>query len=72
MHSWLLVGLAILSLILIPFGPQLLRIRIRILRWLNWNWAVHVLEDHFPAWVLSLRILLLIIAVVLLYFGGLR
>lgn len=67
MYSWLLLVSAILLLILIPFAPQLVRLRIRILKWLNWNWAVRTLEDQFPAWVLFFRILLFVIAMVLLY-----
>jgi hypothetical protein len=46
-----LFALAILSLILIPFAPTLVRLRIRILRWLHWNWAVNLLEKHFDGWV---------------------
>ena len=68
MHT-LLFALAILSLILIPLAPMLVRIRIRILRWLHWNWAVNLLEKHFDRWVLLLRIILLLIAAVLLYAG---
>lgn len=69
MDAWLLFVLAVLSLILIPFAPQLLRLRIRILRWLRWQWAVNLLENHFQAWVLFARILLLVIGALLLYFG---
>ena len=54
-----LFALAILSLILIPLAPQLVRLRIRILRWLHWNWAVNLLEKHFDGWVLFLRMVAL-------------
>ena len=64
-----LFALAILSLILIPLAPKLLRLRIRILRWLHWNWAVNLLEKHFDGWVLVVRIILLVIGAVLLYLG---
>lgn len=40
MVTWLFYGIAVLCLILIPFTPSLVRIRIRILRWLGWQWAV--------------------------------
>ena len=67
--STVLFALAIFSLILIPFAPQLLRVRIRILKWLHWNWAVNLLEKYFDRWVLLVRMILFVIAVVLFYFG---
>jgi len=68
MYSWLFV-IAILLLVLIPFAPTLVRLRIRILRWLHWNWAVNLLESHFQGWVVFFRIMLFVIATLLLYFG---
>ena len=62
-------AIAILSLILMPLAPKLLRLRIRILRWLHWNWAVNLLEKHFDRWVLLIRIILFVIAAVLFYVG---
>ena len=64
-----LFALAILFLILIPLAPQLVLLRIRILRWLHWNWAVNLLEKRFDAWVWFFRIVLFVIAAVLLYAG---
>jgi len=64
-----LFALAILALILIPLAPKLVRLRIRFLRWLHWNWAVNLLEKYFDGWVLFVRIILLVIAAVLLYAG---
>ena len=66
MYAWLL---AILLLILIPFVPRLVRLRIRFLRWIGWNWAVELLESHFQGWVIFFRIILLVIAAVLLTIG---
>ena len=34
MHAWLWFAIAILCLVLVPFAPQLVRLRIRFLRWL--------------------------------------
>ncbi len=65
----LLFALAFLSLILIPLAPKLVRLRIRFLRWLHWNWAVNLLEKHFDGRVLLLRTILLVIGVVLFYLG---
>ena len=65
----MLFALAILSLILIPLAPKLVRLRIRVLRWLHWNWAVNLLEKHFDGRVLFSRIILFVIAAVLLYVG---
>lgn len=68
MNHWLLV-IAILLLVLIPFMPTLLRLRIRILRWLNWNWLADLLENHFQGWVVLFRIVLFVVATLLFYFG---
>ena len=69
MYTALMFFLAILSLILIPFMPMLIRLRIRILRWLGWNWAVNLLESHFDGWVLFFRMFLFVISLVLFYLG---
>ena len=66
MTTMLLSGFAFLALILIPFAPALVRLRIRFLRWLNWNWAVNLLESHFQGWVVFFRIVLFVIAMVLI------
>jgi hypothetical protein len=64
-----LFAIAILSLILIPLAPKLVRLRIRFLRWLHWNWAANLLEKHFDLKVLFVRIILFVIAAALLYTG---
>ena len=69
MDNWILFLFAVLLLILVPFAPRLLRLRIRFFRWIHWEWAAKLLEDHFRGWCWFLRIVLLVIAVVLLYFG---
>jgi len=69
MNTWLLFTIAILLLLLIPFAPQLVRLRIRVLRWLHWNWAANLLENHFLGWVSFFRIILFVIAAVLIYIG---
>jgi hypothetical protein len=60
---------AALLLILIPLAPKLLRLRIRVLRWLRWDWGADLLERRFDGWVLFLRILLFGIAIVLFFVG---
>ncbi len=69
MSTGLLFALAILSLILIPLAPNLVRLRIRFLKWIHWNWAVNLLERHFQGWVLLFRIILFVIAAMLFYAG---
>ena len=64
--NWLF-AIAILLLILIPFMPKLVRLRIRVLKWLHWNWAANLLENHFQAWVLIFRVVVVVVAAVLLY-----
>ncbi|MFT4541437.1 MAG: hypothetical protein ACI841_000275 [Planctomycetota bacterium] len=69
-----IITLAVLSVVMIPLAPKLILIRIRMLKWLNWSWAVNLLEKYFDEWVLFARIILLVIAVWLFYVGweGLR
>ena len=65
MFNWLLSAIAILFLFLIPLAPKLVRLRIRVLRWLHWNWAANLLENHFRGWVLFVRIVLFVVAAAL-------
>jgi hypothetical protein len=67
MSAGLLFGFALLALILIPFAPALVRLRMKLLRWLHWNWAVNVLKSNFQGWVMFFRIVLFVIAIGLLY-----
>jgi hypothetical protein len=68
MYTWLLFIFAIVVLILIPFAPQLVRLRIRFLRRLHWNWAANLLENHFQSWVVGIRTILFVIAFVIAAF----
>tara|TARA_B100000029_G_scaffold468783_1_gene506098 strand:- start:10421 stop:10756 length:336 start_codon:yes stop_codon:yes gene_type:complete len=65
----LLFALALVSLILIPLEPSFVRLRIRLLRLLHWNWATNLAAKNFNVRVLATRITLLVIAATLLYFG---
>ena len=67
--NWLFFVIAFVLLILILFMPKLVRIRIRVLRWLHWGWAADLLEIHFQTWVLTFRTVLIVAAAVLLYIG---
>ncbi len=69
MANWLLFLLAGLCLILVLLVPKLVRLRIRILRWIHWEWAAKLLEDHFQGWCWFFRVVLFLIAVALLYSG---
>jgi hypothetical protein len=69
MLFWGLVALALLLMVSLGFMPLLVRLRIKVLRWLNWHWAASLLERHFEAWVLVFRIFVLGIAAVLLLFA---
>ena len=66
MYTWLLFIFAIVVLILIPFAPQLVRLRIRFFRRLHWNWAANLLVSHFLSWVVGIRTILFVIAAFLL------
>jgi hypothetical protein len=72
MYTWWFYGVAILCLILIPFMPTLVRIRIRILKWLGWQWAVDTLENHFNVWVMIFRVIVFVIAMLGFYFGSIQ
>ena len=67
MHTWVFTIIAIVLLGLIPFAPGLVRLRIRILRWLKWNWAVNLLERHFQGWVVFFRVALFLLAILMFY-----
>ena len=69
LQTYFFFALALLCLVVIPLAPQLLRIRIRLLHWLKWNWAASLLEDYFPLWVLIVRVSLSAIMILLLYLG---
>ena len=68
MYTWLLFIFTIVVLILVPFAPQSMRLRIRILRRLHWNWAANLLESHFQSWVVGIRTILFVIAFVIAAF----
>ena len=69
MDNWLLFLFAVLFLILIPFAPQLVRLRIRFFRWIHWEWSAKLLEDHFQGWCVFFRVIFSVIAAALLYVG---
>jgi len=56
--------IATLCLILVPFAPSLIRLRISLLKWLHWTRPADLLERHFTFWVRVLRLILILIAAV--------
>ena len=60
---------AALLLILIPFAPGMMRLRIKLLRWLRWNCLADFHQRHFKGIVLAARIIMLVFAVTLTIFG---
>ena len=64
-----LVAAVAVLVTLATVAPKLMRLRIRFFKWLHWNWAARVSEEHFERWVLVLRTVLLVLAVALLFFG---
>ena len=67
-HVVRFVAVAVL-VALATVAPKLMRLRIRFFKWVHWTWTVRVLEEHFERWVLVIRIVLLVLAVALLFFG---
>jgi hypothetical protein len=68
MKDLVILSIVILLLVLVPFTRQLLQLRIRFFRWLNWNWAADLIEDNFVAWLVLVRILLFCAASAIVYF----
>lgn len=64
MGSWFPWVVVLLALALAVIMPKLLRLRLRVLKWMHWTWAVNLLEEHFDFWVLFGRVMLLVVAVV--------
>ena len=64
-----LVAAVAVLVALATVAPKLMRLRIRFFKWLHWTWAARVTEEHFERWVLVIRIVLLVLAVALLFFG---
>ncbi|MYB37308.1 MAG: DUF3810 domain-containing protein [Gammaproteobacteria bacterium] len=69
MAKWLPFLFAVLVLALIPWVPELVRLRIRFLRWIHWTWAADILDDHFTGWCWFFRAALASVAIVLFYVG---
>jgi hypothetical protein len=67
--NWLFFVIALVFLVLMAFMPNVIRLRIMILRWLHWNRLADMKENHFLTLVLIGRIVLIVAAVVCLYFG---
>ena len=64
-----LVAAVAVLVTLATVAPKLMRLRIRFFKWLHWTWAARVTEKYFERWVLVIRIVLLVLAVALLFFG---
>jgi hypothetical protein len=60
---------AALTILLIFLAPQLMSLRIKVLRFLHWRWLAEFHERHFEGLVLGARIALGIVFVVLVYLG---
>ncbi len=64
-----LFALAILVVVLMPLVPHAVRLRIRVLRWIGWNWGANVLEKNFDGWVAFGRVAIVVVAIVLFCAG---
>lgn len=61
--------LAVIAFALIPIVPQIMRLRIRVLRWLHWRWMADLHQNHFVAFVLAARLILAVVGAALLVLG---
>ncbi len=59
--------LAAILFALVPFVPQMLRVRVAMLRWLRWNWLADRHERHIGGLTMAARIILLALAAYLVY-----
>ena len=49
--------------------PKVLKLRIRVLRFMHWNWFADWHQRNFAGFVIAARIILVCIGFLLLYFG---
>ena len=61
--------MAALFLCLIPLVPRLLNLRIRVLRFIHWNWLAELHERFFDRLVVIIRVMMSIGVFILLFFG---
>jgi len=64
-----LFAVAVLVVALMPLVPHAVRLRIRVLRWIGWNWAANVLEKNFDGWVAFGRVVIVVTAIALFCSG---
>jgi len=64
-----LFAVAVLVVALMPLVPHAVRLRIRVLRWIGWNWAANVLEKSFDGWVAFGRVVIVVTAIALFCAG---
>ena len=67
MADFLVVLTGGLFLVIIPLIPKLLRLRLRFLRWIRWEWAAKRLEKHFQGQTWLLRILFFVVGIHFFY-----
>lgn len=65
----LFIAVGVVLLALIPIVPLMLRFRIKVLRWLHWNWFAELFERNFRSFTLAARLILLVGGLVLLVAG---
>lgn len=65
-NALILLGATAITVGLIPLAPKLLRLRIRVLRFLRLNWFANWHQKHFDGIVLGVRVFWGAIAILLI------
>ncbi len=68
-QSVALIVISVIVFALIPLAPKVLMLRIKLFRFLRWNWLAALHEKHFVGFILAARIILAGIAILLLTTG---
>ena len=64
-----IIIVAVIFVIMIPIVPQMIRLRIWLLRKLRLRWLAEFHEKHFRGFTIALRVILAVFAVLLLTQG---
>ncbi len=65
-NSLILLGATAITIGLIPLAPKLIRLRIRILRFLRLDWFANLHEKYFNGIVIAVRVIWVAIAIFLI------
>lgn len=68
-NSTLLLMTAVIPAGLILLVPQIVQLRVKVLRFLKLNWLADLHENNFRIMVIAMRVILAVLAGLLVYLG---